>query len=159
MKTWIIFLRQQSTWEGDKCNEIKGTDSTIFPPFLTKDEGLWTFTPDVCMSLKSHFVRDSSFDGMPSRIYSADFGDLKVSKCEFVEIFNFLKFQNYKMAEWTWKALLLWWSTWQLSTEGNFRSFSLCQSTDFWWVLITIKNILIKLHFLYRKQTSFSWFR
>jgi hypothetical protein len=83
LKLFLSFFlsshRQQSTWEGEKCNEIKGTDSTIFPPFLTKEEGLWTFTPDICMSLRSHYVRDSSFDGMPSRIYSADFGDMKVS--------------------------------------------------------------------------------
>lgn len=58
---------------------INGTDSTIFPPFLERDEGLWTFTPDICMSLRSHYVGESSFDGMPTREYSADFGDMKVS--------------------------------------------------------------------------------
>ncbi|CRK91548.1 CLUMA_CG005205, isoform A [Clunio marinus] len=67
----------QSVWDGDECNKNIGTDSTLFPPFMTQDMGLWTFTPDICMSLRAHYLEPSSYAGMPTWLYSLDFGDFK----------------------------------------------------------------------------------
>jgi hypothetical protein len=105
-------LSSQSVWASDECNQIRGTDSTIFPPFLQPDEGLWTFTTDMwvitlifndeidydenfslacsphssCMSLKAHYVQKSSYDGLPTSYYSINFGDMKVKSEIIVDI-------------------------------------------------------------------------
>jgi hypothetical protein len=35
-------------WSGDKCNKFMGSDSTIFPPFLTTEDPVAAFTPEIC---------------------------------------------------------------------------------------------------------------
>lgn len=46
---------QIDVYDGDSCNEIRGTDSTIFHPFLSNTDKLWAFTPDMYVFL--HFIR------------------------------------------------------------------------------------------------------
>lgn len=38
----------QEVWSGPECNALRGTDSTIFPPFITPDEEIVSFAPDLC---------------------------------------------------------------------------------------------------------------
>lgn len=40
---------KMDSWSGDPCNEIKGTDSTIFPPFRDAKEDIVAFAPDLCL--------------------------------------------------------------------------------------------------------------
>lgn len=44
-----------SQWGGPTCNTIKGTDSTIFPPFRGPVAKLYTFAQDFCRYIKLHF--------------------------------------------------------------------------------------------------------
>jgi len=37
-----------TTWAGGACNDINGTDSTIFPPFWTPEDNIYIFVSDVC---------------------------------------------------------------------------------------------------------------
>jgi hypothetical protein len=40
--------RVQTVWDGQTCNELRGTDSTIFRPFLTQKDKIEGFFPDLC---------------------------------------------------------------------------------------------------------------
>jgi hypothetical protein len=43
----------QTVWDGKECNELRGTDSTIFPPFLTNKDKIEGFLPDLCRYVES----------------------------------------------------------------------------------------------------------
>lgn len=65
-------------YDGDECNKYVGTDSTIFPPFLTKKDRLWAWSPEICQSLGAVYAGKSSYQGFPTSFFTIDFGDLRV---------------------------------------------------------------------------------
>lgn len=68
---------EMEQWDGEECNEYKGTDSTIFPPGLTKEDTLWAYEPNVCMSIGANYERDSNYLGIPTIRFGLDFGDAR----------------------------------------------------------------------------------
>lgn len=40
-----------SCWTTSQANQINGTDGTLFHPFLQSDEGIYVFSPDICLSV------------------------------------------------------------------------------------------------------------
>lgn len=67
---------EMSTWDGDECNRYRGTDSTIFPSDINKDDGLWLYEPDLCMPLGVRFDKVSSYNDVPTIRFGLDFGDV-----------------------------------------------------------------------------------
>lgn len=70
---------EQDVWDGDECNKLVGTDSTIFPPFMTREQGIWSFEPAICRSMGAVYERPSKYAGLPTSHYSLDMGDIAVS--------------------------------------------------------------------------------
>ena len=45
MTTWF------SSDDGQQCDDIRGTDGTVFPPFIEKDQVFQIYNKDMCRSL------------------------------------------------------------------------------------------------------------
>ncbi|KAL1489742.1 hypothetical protein ABEB36_013677 [Hypothenemus hampei] len=66
---------KMEVWNDTKCDVIFGTDGTIFPPMLKKEEGLASFSPDLCRALVAKFKTQTKYDGIPVSYYDASLGD------------------------------------------------------------------------------------
>jgi lysosome membrane protein 2 len=64
--------RELHWWkEGSSCNDIKGTDGSIFAPFVTKKRTIRIFNAELCRSLFLTYERDMTFLGIPSYRFTA----------------------------------------------------------------------------------------
>nr|QGW45469.1 sensory neuron membrane protein 1c [Bradysia odoriphaga] len=63
-------------WDGDECNEIRGTESSIFPPFGAKEDGVWAFESGICRSMKLRYERPSKYRGIPTLRFHGDLEDI-----------------------------------------------------------------------------------
>jgi hypothetical protein len=46
--TNFLFNRELDLWESVNANSINGTDGTMFAPFMTHDQKIFSFSPDMC---------------------------------------------------------------------------------------------------------------
>lgn len=63
-------------WEGDECNQFRGTDSTIFPPYTKTGDDIWAFEPQVCRSMNIKYEKRSKYAGIRTSHYAGNFGDI-----------------------------------------------------------------------------------
>lgn len=63
-------------YEEDYCNQYRGTDGYLFPPFMNKNDSVWVNERSVCLSLAIHPIKSSRFNGITTYTYSTDFGDI-----------------------------------------------------------------------------------
>lgn len=65
------------TWEGEECNALKGTDGTVFPPLMKKEDGLWSVAPELCRSLGVGFSKRTKYMKFPAWHYTMSLPDVK----------------------------------------------------------------------------------
>lgn len=63
-------------WDGDECNELRGTEGSIFPPFHDKEEPIWAFEAGICRSMGSVYEGKSKYGGLPTSHHVIDLGDI-----------------------------------------------------------------------------------
>lgn len=65
---------EMDAFDGDECNEIKGTDGLFYPPFLNEDDVIWSFSSAICRSLGVFYKNDSNYQGVALKRFSTTFG-------------------------------------------------------------------------------------
>lgn len=55
-------------WSGNPCNDFRGTDGTIFPPFLDKDKKIWVHSVDICQSMGAYYVKMGKVQGILNKL-------------------------------------------------------------------------------------------
>ncbi|XP_026210641.1 lysosome membrane protein 2-like isoform X2 [Anabas testudineus] len=53
-------------WTSDHSNSINGSDGSAFHPFLSKNETIYIFTPDLCRTIYMEFEKDVEVKGIPA---------------------------------------------------------------------------------------------
>lgn len=62
-------------WDGDECNAIRGTEGTVFPPYLNVGSDVYAFSPALCRSVPITYVKKTKNFGIPTYEYTLDFPD------------------------------------------------------------------------------------
>lgn len=69
-------------WEGDECNQLRGTEGSIFPPFNEVDDPIWAFEAGICRSMQSRFDRPSKYSGLPTSHHVIEIGDIAADESQ-----------------------------------------------------------------------------
>ncbi|XP_033123662.1 scavenger receptor class B member 1-like [Anneissia japonica] len=70
INTWK-YMKELPWWSG-YGNMINGTDGFMYHPFISKDERLYLFNPDLCRSVSYVYNHDTSYRGVPLWLFSLD---------------------------------------------------------------------------------------
>lgn len=64
-------------WDGDECNEFRGTDGTIFSPFNQPEDVFWSTEPAICRAMKVDPTgKKTKYRGVPTRLYTLNYDDI-----------------------------------------------------------------------------------
>lgn len=73
---------EMDVYDDDTCNQYVGTDSTIFPPFMKKEEGIWAHEPSMCRALGATYKSKAKYNGLPVLRYELEISDpVNVKDC------------------------------------------------------------------------------
>lgn len=60
-------------WYEDECNQMSGTDGTIFPPFSDRDDGFSLFIPQMCRVMTAEYHSPSKYAGIKTNRFTFSF--------------------------------------------------------------------------------------
>ncbi|XP_030557984.1 sensory neuron membrane protein 1-like [Drosophila novamexicana] len=64
------------------CNRLRGTDGTIFAPLMRPEQGLWSFSPQLCRSLTPKWMGRTKYNKLPAQRYELNFGSARFFQTE-----------------------------------------------------------------------------
>lgn len=67
---------QLDAWHEGSCNEIRGTDGTVFPPYLADEDEVWAFSPELCRSIPTTYAGDSKYAGISTARFVMEYPDM-----------------------------------------------------------------------------------
>ncbi|XP_001986282.2 sensory neuron membrane protein 1 [Drosophila grimshawi] len=68
---------QLQVWQetnNGSCNILRGTDGTIFAPYMRPQHGLWSYSAQLCRSLTPKLVGSTKYNQLPAKRYELSFG-------------------------------------------------------------------------------------
>lgn len=64
-------------WDGDECNQLKGTDGLMFPPYRTKKDTIWAFSWGLCRAVGLQYLQRTRYKGIGLKQFTTYFPDLR----------------------------------------------------------------------------------
>ncbi|ALC41584.1 Snmp1 [Drosophila busckii] len=67
-------LQQLHNWPevNASCNSLRGTDGTIFAPLMRPQQGLWSYSAQLCRSLSPKWMGKTKYAELPAQRYELD---------------------------------------------------------------------------------------
>lgn len=60
------------TWFGDECNQLKGTDGTVYPARTDKEDGVWMHVPQLCRPFGAEYSHPSKVSGIKTNHFQVN---------------------------------------------------------------------------------------